>query len=238
MNTMARGGRRLTDDAKSKSLLQGGAPVGGKRLVKGNDRSQLSFSFQYFKQIPYFQLGEQDNKWFVSLLDRLQDLSGKNSSLMADATAKKAYRLHPVVWNQPKIPIKKEDLNWIPKDYLDSEEIEFQQFEITKSMGRVVGFFNETNEIFHVVLLDPKHNICPTESTGYRVDKTRECLTDYEELLHQLKEGKSIGQKHIDFARRMVWLDEELIGVFQKYGIEEWAERLENMLVRECLDEE
>lgn len=79
----------LTDEAKSKTLLQANTSAAGKRLEKGNDKSQLSFSFQYFRQIPCFQLGEQDNKWFVSVLDRLKDLSGKNSSLMADATAKK-----------------------------------------------------------------------------------------------------------------------------------------------------
>lgn len=234
---MAKGGRRLTNEAKSKTLLQENALVVGKRLEKGNDRSQLSFSFQYYKQIPYFQLGEQDNKWFVSLLERLKDLSGKDSSLMADVTAKKAYRLHPIVWDQPNIPIKKNDLDWVPNEYRDNEEIEFQQFEITQSTGRVVGFFNETNEIFHVVLLDPKHNICPTESTGHRVDKTRECLTDYEELLLQLNEKKDIGNKHIELSKRMVWLDEELVEVFQKYETYEWAEKLEEMLTNEYFEE-
>lgn len=230
---MAKGGRKLTDEAKSKTLLQANTSAAGKRLEKGNDKSQLSFSFQYFRQIPCFQLGEQDNKWFVSVLDRLKDLSGKNSSLMADATAKKAYRLHPIVWDQPNIPVKKADLNWIPNEYRDSEEIEFQQFEITKSTGRVVGFFNETNEIFHVVLLDPKHNICPTEATGYRVDKTRECLTDYEELLTQLKENKAVEGKHIGLAQRMIWLDEELVEVLQKHDVETWSRKMEEMLMRE-----
>lgn len=165
--------------------------------------------------------------------NRLKDLSGKDSSLMADATAKKAYRLHPIVWTQPNIPVKKANLDWIPNEYRDSEEIEFQQFEITKSTGRVIGFFNETNEIFHVVLLDPKHNICPTEATGYRVDKTRECLTDYEELLVQLKESKAVDGKHIGLAQRIIWLDEELVEVFQKYEIETWAEKLEELLMQE-----
>lgn len=230
---MAKGGRRLTDEAKSKTLLKASASTSGKRLEKDIDKSQLSFSFQYFRQIPCFQLGEQDNKWFVSVLDRLKDLSGRDSSLMADATAKKAYRLHPIVWDQPNIPVKKADLDWIPNEYRDSEEIEFQQFEITKSTGRVIGFFNETNEIFHVVLLDPKHNICPTEATGYRVDKTRECLTDYEELLVQLKKGRTIDGKYIGHAQRMIWLEEELVEVFQKYEAKTWAEKMEELLIKE-----
>lgn len=70
---MAKGGRRLTDEAKSKTLLKVSASTSGKRLEKDIDKSQLSFSFQYFRQIPCFQLGEQDNKWFVSVLDRLKD---------------------------------------------------------------------------------------------------------------------------------------------------------------------
>ena len=235
---MAKGGRKLTEGAKSKTLHQTFESAGDKRLAKYDDKSQLSFSFQYFKQIPYFQLGEQDNKWFVSLLGRLKDLSGKDSSLLADATAKKSYRLHPIIWNQPNIPIKKSDLDWIPNEYLDSEEIEFQQFEITQSTGRVVGFFNETNEIFHVVLLDPKHNICPTGATGYRLDKTRDCFTDYEELLQQLKDGKPVGEKHVNLSERMIWIDEELVEVFQKYGIKEWEDKLKDILLTELCEEE
>lgn len=133
---MVKDGKKLTDGRKDKSLLQGVAPKdSGKRLVSSVDKSQISFSFQFYRQIDYFGIGDQDNQWFASLLDRLKDLSGKDSSLMGDATAKGAYRLHPINWNQPRIPIKKDDLDWIPKEYRDNEAIEFLQFEISQAMG-------------------------------------------------------------------------------------------------------
>lgn len=151
---MAKGGRRLTDEAKSKTLLKVSASTSGKRLEKDIDKSQLSFSFQYFRQIPCFQLGEQDNKWFVSVLDRLKDLSGRDSSLMADATAKKS------------LPF-----------------------------------------------------------TSYCLDPAK----------HTRQEGqpRAVDGKHIGLAQRIIWLDEELVEVFQKYEIETWAEKLEELLMQE-----
>lgn len=235
---MVKDGKKLTDGRKDKSLLQGVAPKdSGKRLVSSVDKSQISFSFQFYRQIDYFGIGDQDNQWFASLLDRLKDLSGKDSSLMGDATAKGAYRLHPINWNQPRIPIKKDDLDWIPKEYRDNEAIEFLQFEISQAMGRVVGFFNETNEIFYIVLLDPKHNIQPTQRTGYKVDNTHKCLTDYEQLLEQLKVG-NVSNKHIERSDRLIWMDEELVKVFLKYNIFEWTEKLEEILLVEFFEDE
>lgn len=234
---MARDGRKLNNCSKGKSLLVNLAPVSGsKKLVGRVEKTQLSFSFQYFKQIPYFQIGQEDNNWFVSLLARLQDLSGKDSKLMSDVTAKSSYRLHPINWSQPGIPIKKNDLDWVPKEYRESEDVEFQQFEITQAIGRVVGFFNETNEIFYIVLLDPKHNIQPAQKTGYRVDKTYLGLTDYEELLMQIRR-ENVTQKHRDRAARMLWIDEELVQVFCKYGIDDWQEKLETILLDELVNE-
>ena len=247
---MENDGPKLTNgnESKSKNLLSDYAPAGrGRRLERNDEKTNLSFSFKYFKQIPYFQLGQQDNHWFVSLLERLSDLSGKDSSILADPTAKSNYRIHPVSWHQPRIPIKKTDLNWIPKAYLQNEEIEFLQFEISKSNGRVVGFFNENSEVFYIVLLDPKHNIQPTKATGYRVDNTCECLTDYEELLQQLKKCQkqkefckdpeicpitfNIMSKHLVTANRMIWLDDELVSIFEKFGIKEMNGMLEQFLL-------
>lgn len=228
---MARNGKKLTNGPSGKKQLNNLAPVAvSKRLTTYVGRSNLSFSFQYFQQIEFFQLGEQDNNWYLGLLERLKDLSGKDSNLMADVTAKQKYRLHPINWSQTRIPIKKDDLYWVPEEYRNSEDIEFQQFEITQSSGRVVGFFNETNEIFFIVLLDPKHNIQPTKDTGYRVDRTFEALTDYEQLLVQIKNG-SIAAKHSTRAEQMIWMDVELIQVFLKHGVVEWQEKLEEFLL-------
>lgn len=243
---MEKNGRKLTERAKSRNLTAGLKPVDkGIRLGNNDEKAQLSFSFKYFKQIPYFQLGDQDNHWFIGVLDRLRDLSGKDSSIMGDATAKSSYRIHPIEWNQPHIPIKKDDLDWIPSEYRDNIEIEFLQFEITKSNGRVVGFFDETSEVFHVVLLDPKHNIQPTKATGYRVDGTHDCLTDYEELLLLLKNHRKCEHvdacplntkdvtKHLEQAERIIWIDKDMASVFDKFSIEDRKSKLEEFLLNE-----
>jgi len=231
---MGKGGRKLTNGidgrAKGRTLLLNTPTGSGKRLTKGFEKTHLSFSFLYFRQIPFFELDDQDNRWFVSLLERLKDLSGKNSSILGDTTAKQAYRIHPIAWTQTNIPIKKSDLDWIPKEYLDNTEIEFLQFEITQSTGRVVGFFNETNEVFNIVLLDPKHNIQPTKSTGYKVDKTHYCPTDYEELLEQLNTG-SASEKHISRSAQVVWIEEDLLQVFYKYKPFDLCQELEEFLL-------
>ena len=99
---MGKGGRKLTNGidgrAKGRTLLLNTPTSSGKRLTKGFEKTHLSFSFLYFRQIPFFELDDQDNRWFVSLLERLKDLSGKNSSILGDTTAKQAYRIHPIAW--------------------------------------------------------------------------------------------------------------------------------------------
>jgi hypothetical protein len=46
------------------------------------------------------------------------------------------------------------------------------QFSITKSTGRIVGYFDRDSSIFHIVLLDPEHNIQPAKKTNYQIQPT------------------------------------------------------------------
>lgn len=235
---MEKDGRRLTEGpypkGAGKSLLNVSPARRGRRLVDEVVETHLSFSFSFFRQISFFGIREQDNCWFVSLLDRLKDLSGKDSSIMGDKNAKKAYRIHPINWAQTNIPIKKQDLSWVPKEYLTNEEIEFLQVEITKSNGRIIGFFNETNEVFNIVLLDPKHNIQPTKNTGYRVDRTSLGLTDYQQLLAQMKDMR-VDEKHKFRADQMVCIDDELLALFYEYGSSSIQSDLEEFLMGKYL---
>jgi hypothetical protein len=160
-------------------------PVAATQLIRGTKKPKTpapshdphwSFSFRYYKQINYFGLdtAKANAQWFVSLLERLGDLSQKKlSEFFTDRAlqGKAGYRFHAIDWNHKNIPIQREELNWLPNNYLNNEaEFPLFQFQISKAKGRVVGFFDESMT-FNVVLLDPLHNIQPSKSFGYTVDK-------------------------------------------------------------------
>jgi hypothetical protein len=154
-----------------------------------------TFSLCYWRQIEYFGLNcnKVDEKWFVSLLNKLQDLSGLNIDEVANNPST-LWRFHPINWNQKNIPIKKTDLHWVPEQYL-YEETDFFQVQISQSTGRIVGFFDSEN-VFQIVLLDPMHNVQPSKSYGYSVNKTDEQITTYHDLLNRLISIKVKIEKH------------------------------------------
>ncbi|MGX1323727.1 hypothetical protein AB7M17_007180 [Bradyrhizobium sp. USDA 377] len=133
---------------------------------------QWTFSFRYLRQIDLFGTGAKDASWFVSVLEKISDLSSKKVSDVLETPAEKLrWRLHEIDWNHRGVPIKRSDLNWIDKKYLDNdEEYPFWQFSVSTALGRIVGFWDEKG-VFNVVLLDPAHNIQPSAYSDY---KTRE----------------------------------------------------------------
>lgn len=163
-----------------------------KPIVKNIKRDQeWSFSFKYFKQIEYFGLDNIDPKWFVSLLEKLSDFCKiDRESFFKDHKFKTDNRYHKISWNATNIPIKKEDLNWIESEILtNDEEFPFLQFQISKALGRVVGFWN--SNIFNIVLLDPKHNIQPAGGKyQYRVDEANILTCKYTYLINKIDEIK------------------------------------------------
>ena len=65
---MKKNGQKLTLQKKNNLLS-----LTNKKLPS----KKWSFSFLYFKEIDYFGLSEEDNKWFIGVLNRLQDMSSK-----------------------------------------------------------------------------------------------------------------------------------------------------------------
>lgn len=186
---MPNAGKRLTDSntGKRKPLTKGHGTKPSLAAEKP-EKVKLSFSFDFFKQIDCFGLGAATTNWFASLLDRLKDLSGKETGIIGDFTQRKQYKFHPIDWEQPNIPIQRADLNWIPKNYLENEkDYPILQFKLSRSTGRVAGFIDETSSVFHIVLIDPKHNLQPTLDHGYKVDKTTPLPTTYEMALRHAK---------------------------------------------------
>ena len=182
---MPNGGKNLTNSPGKKSVALTPNGVTKPQLATAGKERKISFSFAYFKQYRYFGLNGVNASWFASLLDRLKDISDKSPDIMGDYTARKQYRIHPVEWGQPNIPIQRADLDDVPKSYLDNDaEYPILQFTISKSMGRVAGFFDEESSVFYIVLLDPKHNLQPSKDHGYKVDDTTPLPTPYEVALH------------------------------------------------------
>ena len=189
---MVKGGKELKEKT-TKFSLAGEEPKGAVQLIHkdNNGLPYLSFSFRYCTQQEWFGIDNQDATWFASLQDRLKDLSAKTGAILENKQVRRDYRLHPINWNATKCPIKKEDLTSVPKAILDKAEPDFfWQFQISKGTGRVIGFFNEDNSVFYIVLLDPKHNIQPSKDYGYHVTPTSVALTEYERVQMVIAEAE------------------------------------------------
>ncbi|MEK6262784.1 MAG: hypothetical protein AABP62_29655 [Planctomycetota bacterium] len=158
-----------------------------------SEQKRWTFSFRFFNQIDYFGLSKSDADWFVSLLARLATLSQEPIERMrADPTTQNAWRYHPVNWSQKNIPIQRTDLTWVTPEYRDNEaEYPLVQFMISRTLGRVVGFWDES-DVFNIVLLDPLHNIWPTKNTGYRVDPCSPMDCRFTALLGDILQAQGI----------------------------------------------
>ena len=157
-------------------------------------RRKITFSFSYFKQIPNFQIGECSKGWHIGLLERLGALGTMTpQEVLEENRGSIALRCHPIDWSAKNIPIQRKDLDWLPKEILDNEtDFPIMQFSITKSTGRIVGYFDRDSSIFHIVLLDPEHNIQPAKKTNYQIQPTTKGLSQYDDLLNKLERIKSI----------------------------------------------
>lgn len=168
------------------------APV---NIHKRHKSKEWFFSFMYFQQHDYFGLGSERNNWFISLFERLQDICKHSpEDFSSNRSLKEAYRYHEINWESRNIPIQRHDLTWVDKDIISNQQdFPFYQFHISKANGRVVGFWGLNQDVFYIVLLDPKHNIQPAGGKfEYRVDKTYTAPCQYTSLLNEIDRIKSI----------------------------------------------
>ncbi len=131
------------------------------------------FSFQNWAQRDFFGLKHEkvSKRWFVDLLNRLKDLSSKNiEDITLNSAAKVSYRLHKINWSNRSSITKEKFYSYIPEEYR-AEETDIIQFQIGKSKGRVIGFF-DYKQTFQVVLLDPAHNMQLSGHNDYKVVTT------------------------------------------------------------------
>jgi hypothetical protein len=154
-------------------------------LIK--EPKKWTFSFRYWRQIEYFGFDRTNSEWFVSLLEKLNILSSEErEKFICDSGKISQWRYHSIDWGHKNIPIQLKDIDWIPSYYRDNQkEFYFVQFQISKALGRVVGFWDK-DYVFNIVLLDPWHNIQPSKDHNYRVDPCNPLSCDYTKLLHSL----------------------------------------------------
>jgi hypothetical protein len=168
-----------------------------------------SFSFRFWRQIQYFGLDQTRRKWFVSLLEKLTELSGQSIESFVSNTSRRqnVYRYHPIDWSKKNVPISPKDLHWIDKTYTENEtEYPLMQIQISKAIGRIVGFWDE-HRVFNIVLLDPLHNIQPCKHFGYKVDNCWQLKSEHAVLLHSLEQARKhqvcAHPNQCDFDRRL-----------------------------------
>lgn len=151
-------------------------------------REKWVFSFRFWRQIENFQIGELKTTWYISLLQRLADVSAiDRDELFRDVGLQDGLRFHEINWKSKNVPISREDIDWLDRDYLENEaEFPFYQFHVSKALGRIVGFFDE-KQIFNIVLLDPNHNIQPSNFNDYKIRPTIAGSCQFSQVLTVVK---------------------------------------------------
>jgi hypothetical protein len=147
------------------------------------------FSFRFWRQIDNFGFNgaNLDVGWFVSLLDQLKTLSQETVDAIRrgrDSRKADVLRYHEINWSQRNIPLQRHDFDWLPGDFLNNEaEYPFYQFQISTGNGRIVGFWDD-EDVFNMLLLDPRHNMQPSNDFNYRVDPCNSMRNQFEQLEH------------------------------------------------------
>lgn len=159
-----------------------------------------TFSFRFWRQLENFGFNgaNLDLRWFVSLLDQLKALSAeKVDDIRRGRDSRKAevLRYHEINWSQRNIPLQRQDFNWLPGDFLNNEaEYPFYQFQISTGNGRIVGFW-DNEDVFNVLLLDPRHNMQPSKNFNYSVDPCQPMRNQFEELEHVFQVFRAESEK-------------------------------------------
>ncbi|EKJ94377.1 hypothetical protein C241_19462 [Bradyrhizobium lupini HPC(L)] len=164
------------------------------------EKKLWSFSLRYWQQADMFGVGHKDNGWFISLCERLAALSRLGlDEFIKDQSLRDNFRYHEINWAGKNVPVARKDFDWIASDYLDNpDEFPFYQFHVSKALGRVVGFFDET-QVFNVVILDPNHNIQPSDYNNYKIRPTKVGNCNYSALTSlaaSIVEKCECGMKH------------------------------------------
>jgi len=164
-----------------------------------HDDRRWRFSFLYWHEREYFGIGGEDAGWFAALFERLKIFSQFTvSEVLEKLNLRDKLRFHPVNWSAKNMPIQKKDLVEVPRNIRDGPEFELYQFQLSKATGRVIGFF-DMDMVFHILLLDPLHNLQPSKDFNWRVRPTDLSRTPYQAIkslvantIQMLEAGRTI----------------------------------------------
>lgn len=189
---MAPNGKRLTPN-ESKY---------GKALITNDQRkvikeTNIAFSFEHFKQIDNFGIGNCSQLWHVGLLERLAVLSKMTpKQVLEDNAGSDSLRCHKIDWSAKGVVTERSDFHWLPDIILNNEdEFPLMQFSISTGTGRVIGFFDNNSSTFNVIVLDPNHNLQPSRKHGYQIIPTTIGVSQYDDLLAKLNKIRTISKK-------------------------------------------
>lgn len=130
------------------------------RLTEENEgnfkNKKIKISFEFFdSKNKFFSLGNIENEWFTDLLDELRELTKiTKTQLFTEYKAK--YKPHPYIDSIDSLNYKDE--------YLTNPQYEGVQIRISKSKGRIHGFF--IGNVYYIRFLDRRHNMYNSEGYG------------------------------------------------------------------------
>lgn len=117
---------------------------------------KIKVSFEFFDaENKFFTLGNIEKEWFTDLLEELKNLSNLTKKQIFNEYKKK-YKPHPYYDSLKSLNYKDE--------YLTNPQYEGTQLTLTKSTGRIHGFF--IGNIYYIRFLDRWHNMYNSEGYG------------------------------------------------------------------------
>ncbi len=151
------------------------------------EKRRFTFSFRFWCQRDLFGVGDKDGGWCAAIFERLNALSNEYiDEFERDTVKQETYRFHPVDWNGRNVPLARSDFDWVPRVYLDDpDQYPFFVFHVSKALGRIVGFWGEDRHVFNILLLDPMHNIQPSQYNSYQIRPTNLGICDYTKLVQR-----------------------------------------------------
>lgn len=190
---MGQNGKKLITDTPK----FGNKPLVSKSEEQNIRKEKLNFSFLHFRQIENFGIGNCSSKWLISFLERLTTLGNMTTQqVLEDNRGSSSLRCHRIDWSSKNIPIERADLNWLPSEILSNEdEFPIMQFSLSTGKGRIIGYFDKESSIFHIILLDPEHNLQPSKKNNYQIQPTTIGISQYDDLLYKFDNiSKSISK--------------------------------------------
>jgi hypothetical protein len=122
------------------------------------EEKNIGISFRYLKEgNGKFEYKKQNEGYFQELIDKIKAFCGyTRKQLESDLRLKDQWRYHEIEFGSPRITESHFGINILRNDVYEDA----RQFQLTSNEhGRVHGFWIEN--IFYVVWLDPKHELCP-----------------------------------------------------------------------------